>query len=170
MKNLWKAIAVACLVSGVLCADDLACRMSPDNDEDNVVSEGDSLSLTCDLQQSGTDEVLSCIWTHSEPMNEDNPSPDVTCTSGVETSGQVCREDTRIKYITSSTSCGIQIANTEPEDTGIWKLDIVKSVNGQSSVSPARIFLVRAYTSPFAYRLRRLTSRCSPSTAPQMSF
>ena len=66
----------------------------------------------------------SCIWTHYEPLNDGMSSkdPDILCTGSPGDSGRPCDTDSRISFQSTSTTCGITLSNTKPEDTGRWKL------------------------------------------------
>jgi hypothetical protein len=48
--------------------------------------------------------------------------PDILCTGSPGDSGRPCDTDSRISFQSTSTTCGITLSNTKPEDTGRWKL------------------------------------------------
>ncbi len=106
--------------------------MNPDNDEENVIDEGESVTLECGFDA----EVVSCIWTHTEPINEGKVSdPEIVCSAGSDSSGESCQDESRVTYQVSDSKCGITISNTEPEDSGYWKLDGVGLTSSNSAVS-----------------------------------
>lgn len=97
-----------------------SCTISPDSTVDKVIDKNQAVKLSCSLD--GT--VQSCIWTHYKPINAKTNynEPDILCTSGSTDSGRPCETDTRITFQPSPTSCGITVSNTNPEDTGKWRL------------------------------------------------
>ncbi len=99
-----------------------SCMMTPDNTLEDVIEDANSVTLQCTFD----DEIESCTWVHNEPMNENRNAQDMfdlKCTGSQGQSGDSCDSDTRVQFTFSSTSCGITISNTEPEDTGKWTLN-----------------------------------------------
>ena len=117
------------------------CNTNPsDMDaEENVVDDGDTMSLNCDTDS----KVLSCIWRHTDPITEKTQSsladPSITCSGDKDSSGRQCQDDTRVTFRTSENTCAIDVSNTKPEDTGRWILTAVTLSNsGQVNVSKKR--------------------------------
>ena len=54
------------------------CQMLPDNNEDHVLPAEDQITFQCNFD--GRPEA--CVWQHSEPMNVNNPEPDIVCSAG----------------------------------------------------------------------------------------
>lgn len=108
--------------------------MNPDNDETNVIGESDSVTLECSFD--GQPET--CIWTHNEPMNAGQTiTSDISCSSSKESSGQNCKDESRVQFTYSGNKCGIIISDTQPEDTGSWRLNAVGLSTSQGGqVSP----------------------------------
>ena len=98
------------------------CRVLDDNDEDNVTPDGETATLECTFD----DDPESCTWSHIEPMHEGKTNDaDITCSAGKDQNGQNCQEDSRIQYSFSGSKCSIQISDSQPEDTGKWKIAAV---------------------------------------------
>ena len=108
-----------------------SCYMNPDNNEDTVMEEGDTVRLDCNFDSN----VETCIWTHNEPMNDGRGSSsdwDIKCSGSASTDGESCDMDTRVKYSFQGTKCGIEVSNSEPEDTGKWRLNAIGLANSGS--------------------------------------
>ena len=114
------------------------CNTNPsDMDaEENVVDDGDTMSMSCNTDSS----VLTCIWRHTDPISEKTEgslaNPTVLCTGDKDSSGRQCTSDSRVTFRTSENTCAIDVSNTKPEDTGRWILTAVTLSNSnQMSVS-----------------------------------
>ena len=108
-----------------------SCYMNPDNNEDTVVEERDTVRLDCNFDS----DVETCIWTHNEPMNDGRGSSsdwDIKCSGSASADGESCDMDTRVKYSFQGSKCGIEISNSEPEDTGKWRLNAIGLANSGS--------------------------------------
>jgi hypothetical protein len=118
-----------------------SCSMTPDSDELDTIEDGKTVTLQCNFD----DDVESCVWVHNEPMNENKNQDtfDLKCTGSTDQSGQTCQMDTRIQYTFSTTSCGITISKTEPEDTGKWTLNGI----GITSIGAVQVRISCSYKS-----------------------
>lgn len=127
--------------TGCLAADVQDCVANPATDMDHVLEDGQSISLSCNYPDNET--VVMCVWQHKFPMNEGHHLPDIQCWAGPELNGRQCENDTRITYNTSSNMCGIEVQNTNPEDSGKWSSHaVVQASNGELSVRQSSFEMV----------------------------
>ena len=119
------------------------CNTNPsDMDDENVVDDGDTLTISCNSDS----KVLSCIWRHIDPISykDDGPSSNnaIFCTGSIDNSGNTCQQDTRITFRNTEQSCSVDISNTKPEDTGDWYLTVMSIQNTGSGKPQVRFFLM----------------------------
>lgn len=112
------------------------CNTNPSNMDprDNVVDDGDTMTLTCNADS----KIAACIWRHTDPISEktqgSQANPTISCTGTPETAGKQCQSDSRLTYRNSDSMCSIDVSNTKPEDTGRWYLTaVVFQANGQGT-------------------------------------
>ena len=105
------------------------------NDKDDVVDQGDTMTLSCNTD----DTVAACIWRHIDPISEKDQgyasAEAVLCTGTSESNGKQCQDESRVTFRGSINTCAIDVTNTKPEDTGRWTLTAVTlSSTGQHNV------------------------------------
>ena len=100
---MFKSLTFLALILGVLWGPQSVysvqlsnCNTNPsDMDDENVVDDGDTLTISCNSDS----KVLSCIWRHIDPISykDDGPSSNNTifCTGSIDNSGNTCQQDTR---------------------------------------------------------------------------
>lgn len=109
------------------------CIITPSNIEqkETPAKENDLISISCPT----SDDIESCIFTHTEPLNVGNTNSqqtqDIKCSASPDDSTKTCDAETRIRFDVDDRKCGITINNPKPEDTGKWNVMVV-SVSNQN--------------------------------------
>ena len=67
--------------------------------------------------------------------------PTILCTGGSDDSGKACQSEPRLTFRNTENSCGIDVSNTEPEDTGRWILTAVTLTSSGSTQVSKNIFM-----------------------------
>jgi len=123
------------------------CTQTPTSDDNNVVQDGQSFTLTC--QFSG-DHVFACRWFHYSPIidnpneNSDHYLADCTFATGQNTNPGTADCQTRFTGSTSTSSCSITVSNTNNEDTGVWKM-VAYGGNDNQVSTPSKEFEVHTF-------------------------
>lgn len=169
MKVTWLLafMAVATQAGRVKRAAIKNCQTNPSEmDSKNVVDKDGTFTMSC----TSDTQVLSCIWRHTDPITEEtqgsSANPTILCASGKDDNGRQCVSETRVTYRNSQSTCALDVASSEPEDTGKWILAAVTlSSNGQQvQVISSRLLNGMFCLYTHATFLRKLTthSRCTP--------
>ena len=139
MKKLLLIIIELAFICEIITAAQFSgCEITPSG----TIGEDDSVQLRCNMVMAPDSQVTACVWYHREPMNTNGPY-DIECSGGPEQVGQSCMDDPRITFQSTSDSCGIIIANSQPEDAGVWSLDGIATGNGlkDSHVSYYKLYI-----------------------------
>jgi len=123
------------------------CNISPSDIEDKLspAKESDTITISCPT----SDDIETCIFTHTEPLNVGTSSTqatqDIKCSASPDDTSKTCDADTRIRFDVDDRKCGIVINNPKPEDTGKWNV-IVVSVNSQNTAqSQSKTVTINTY-------------------------
>ena len=153
----WLLILVPTLATSSAIASDFkptVCYQNGGLDASDPIAESDDFHLACDFDS----EVESCIWTHDWPMSvgvDSGPTSDVRCAAAKEQDGEPCSQEPRVVFeFAGERSCGIRVAGSDPEDTGVWRMDAL-------AVSPSGSVQVSCGLNIFNYVIYKCASRKS---------
>ena len=98
------------------CQHSTQCFTRPeDMNQDNVISDGGFIESYCFYYISRAD-VISATVKHTDP--EGNHT--IFCTGAEGNSGKPCTTEPRITLRYGDVVCGVDVRNSNPEDTGTW--------------------------------------------------